>query len=83
MDIAKQKKIKTTETWVLELACWYKNFYQLEFLSTLQNIMDKMQGISRDAKRILLFWISNGSIITHDCDLENLFPGDPLIGDTN
>ena len=47
-----------------------------------------------DAKRILSFWISNGSIrvklvnenvsiITHDCDLEKLFPGDPLIADTN
>ena len=47
-----------------------------------------------DAKRILSFWVSNGSIrvklvnesvsiITHDCDLEKLFPGDPLIADTN
>ena len=47
-----------------------------------------------DAKQILSFWVSNGSIkvklinenvsvITHDCDLEKLFPGDPLITDTN
>ena len=47
-----------------------------------------------DAKRILSFWISNGSlrvklvnenvsIITRDCDLEKLLPGDPLIADTN
>ena len=47
-----------------------------------------------DAKRILSFWVSNGyirvklvnknfSIITYDCDLEKLFPGDPLIADTN
>ena len=47
-----------------------------------------------DAKRILSFWVSNGSIrvklvnenvsiITHDCDLEKLFPGDPLIAETN
>ena len=47
-----------------------------------------------DSKRILSFWVSNGSIrvklinesvsiITHDCDLEKLFPGDPLIADTN
>ena len=44
--------------------------------------------------RILSFWVSNRSIrvklvnenvsiITHDCDLEKLFPGDPLIADTN
>ena len=25
----------------------------------------------------------NVSIITHDCDLEKLLPGDPLIADTN
>ena len=47
-----------------------------------------------DVERILSFWVSNGSIrvklvnknasiITHDCDLEKLFPGDPLIADTN
>ena len=47
-----------------------------------------------DAKRILSFWISNGSIIvklvnenvsiiTRDCDLDKLLPGDPLIADTN
>ena len=47
-----------------------------------------------NAKRILSFWVSNGSIrvklinenvsiITHDCDLEKLFPGDPLIADAN
>ena len=47
-----------------------------------------------DAKQILSFWVSNGfirvklinenvSIITHDCNLEKLFPGDPLIADTN
>ena len=44
-----------------------------------------------DAKHILSFWVSNGSIrvklkneavsiITHDCDLANLFPDNPLIG---
>ena len=48
----------------------------------------------RDAKRVLSFWASNGSarvklvnenvsIITCDYDLEKLFPGDPLIPDTN
>ena len=48
----------------------------------------------RDAKRVLSFWVSNGSvrvklvnenvsIITCDYDLEKLFPGDPLIPDTN
>ena len=47
-----------------------------------------------DTKRILSFWVSNGSIrvklinenvsiITHKGDLEKLFPGDPLIADTN
>ena len=47
-----------------------------------------------DAKRVFSFWVSNGSvrvklvnenvsIITHDYDLEKLFPGDPLIPDTN
>ena len=47
-----------------------------------------------DANRILSFWVSNGSIrvslvnknvsiITRDCDLERLFPGDPLIADNN
>ena len=47
-----------------------------------------------DANRILSFWISNGSIIvklvnenvsiiTRDCDLDKLLPGDPLIADTN
>ena len=46
-----------------------------------------------DAKHILLFWVSNGSIrvklknesfssiMTHDCDLANLFPDNPLIDD--
>ena len=43
-----------------------------------------------DAKHILLYWVSNGSIrvkfkdktvstITHDCNLENLFPDNSLI----
>ena len=47
-----------------------------------------------DTKQILSFCISNGSlrvklvngnvsILTHDCDLEKLYPGDPLIADTN
>ena len=45
-----------------------------------------------DARYILSFWMSNGSIrvklknepasiITHYCDLANLFPDNPLIDD--
>ena len=47
-----------------------------------------------DAKWILSFWVSNGSmrvklvnekvsIITHDCDLEKLFRGDTFIADND
>ena len=62
-------------------------------MSILQKIMAKCRKLWY-AKRILLFWVGNGSIkvklfndnvsiITHDCDLEKLFPGDPLTADTN
>ena len=53
--------------------------------------MDKMQEIVECQAN---FWVSNGSIrvklvnenvsiITHDCDLEKVFSGDPLVADTN
>ena len=40
-----QKKVKATETWVLELGCYCKNLHQWDFMSILQKIMDIMLEI--------------------------------------
>ena len=91
--ITEQKKVKTTETWVLKLPAAVKIYINQNLCPYYKKLWSKC-STSWDAKWILSFWVSNGSIrvklmnknvsiITHDCDLEKLFPGDPLIADTN
>ena len=93
MGIAEQKKVKALKPECLNLPAGVKIYIN----ESLCPHYKKLWRICRklwDAKRILSFWVSNGSIrvklvnenvstITHDCDLEKLFPGDPLIAGTN
>ena len=61
-------------------------------MSILQILWTKCTKLC-DAKWILSFWVSNGSVrvklvnenvstVTHDNELEKFFPGDLLIADT-
>ena len=77
----KQGKVEATEAWVLELAGVkiYMNESLCPYYKKLWTNCRKLW----DPKRILSFWVSNGSIrvnlasenvsiITHDCDLEKV-----------
>ena len=85
-----KKKLKQLKPESLNLPEFYINESLCPYYKKLWTKCRKL----RDAKRILSFWVSNGSIrvklvdenlsiVTHDCDLEKLFPGDLLIADTN
>ena len=88
-----KKKLKQLKPESLNLPISVKIYINESLCPYYKKIWTKWKKLW-DAKRILTFWISNGSIkvklvnenvsiITHDCDLEKLFPGDPLIADTN
>ena len=88
-----KKKLKQLKPESLNLPAGVKIYINESLCPYYKKLWTKCKKLW-DAKRILSFWVSNGSIrvklinenvsiITHDCDLEKLFPGDPLIADTN
>ena len=88
-----KKKLKQLKPESLNLPASVKIYINESLCPYYKKLWTKCKKLW-DAKRILSFWVSNGSIrvklvnenvsiITHDCDLEKLFPGDPLIADTN
>ena len=88
-----KKKLKQLKPKSLNLPASVKIYINESLCPYYKKLWTKCKKLW-DAKRILSFWVSNGSIrvklvnenvsiITHDCDLEKLFPGDPLIADTN
>ena len=93
MCIAEQKKLKQLKPESLHLPAGVKIYINESLCPYYKKLWTKC-GKFWDAKQISSFWVSNGSIriklvnknvsiITYDCDLEKLFPGDPLIADTN
>ena len=88
-----KKKLKQLKPESLNLPASVKIYINESLCPYYKKLWTKCKKLW-DAKQILSFWVSNGSIrvqlvdenvsiITHDCDLEKLFPGDPLIADTN
>ena len=88
-----KKKLKQLKPESLNLPAGVKIYINESLCPYYKKLWTKCRKLW-DAKRILPLCVSNGSIrvklvnenvsiITHDCDLENLFPGDPLIADTN
>ena len=88
-----KKKLKQLKPESLNLPAGVKIYINESLCPYYKKLWTKCKKLW-DAKRILSFWVSNGSIrvklinenvsiITHKGDLEKLFPGDPLIADTN
>ena len=88
-----KKKLKQLKPKPLNLPAGVKIYINESLCPYYKKLWTKCRKLW-DAKRILSFWVSNGSIrvklvnenvsiITHDCDLDKLFAGDPLIADTN
>ena len=88
-----KKKLKQLKPESLNLPASVKIYINESLCPYYKKLWTKC-GKFWDAKQISSFWVSNGSIrvklvnenvsiITYDCDLEKLFPGDPLIADTN
>ena len=93
MCIAEQKKLKQLKLESLHLPAGAKICINESLCPYYKKLWTKCEKFW-DAKQISSFWVSNGyiriklvnknvSIITYDCDLEKLFPGDPLIAGTN
>ena len=92
-ELLNKKKLKQLKPESLNLPASVKIYINESLCPYYKKLWTKCKKLW-DAKRILSFWVSNGSIrvklvnenvsiITHDCDLEKLLPGDPLIGDTD
>ena len=88
-----KKKLKQLKSESLNLSAGVKVYINESLCPYYKKLWTKCRKLW-DAKRILSFWVSNGSIrvklvnesvsiITGDCNLEKLFPGDPLTVDTN
>ena len=88
-----KKKLKQVKPESLNLPAGVKIYINESLCPYYKKLWTKCKKLW-DAKRILSFWVSNGSIrvklinenvsiITHDCDLEKLFSGGSLIADTN
>ena len=88
-----KKMIKQLKPETLTLSAGVKIYINESLCPYYKNFWTKCRKLW-DAKQILSFWVSNGSIrvklvnenlsiITHDCDLVKLFPGHSLIADTN
>ena len=84
-----KKDLKTLNPEKLDLLSGLKIYINESLCSYYKKLWSKGKKLW-DAKYILSFWVSNGSIriklkietvsiITHDCDLRNLFPDNPLV----
>ena len=87
-----KKTLKQLKPESLNLSAGVKTYINESVCPYYKKLWAKCKQIW-DANRILSLWVSNRatrvnldnenvSIITHDCDLEKLFPSDPLISDT-
>ena len=86
-----KKKLKNLDPEILNLPSDTKIYINESLCKYYKKLWSKCKKLW-DAKHILSFWVSNGSIrvklkneavsiITHDCDLANLFPDNSLIED--